>query len=314
MTPRHFVTRSSCPACAETSAGTLMACAFLSGDVGSYLRRHYPTAHAEMERYLAGAEYVLMDCQACGLVYQRDVPGEEFLAAIYSGWLSSDRNKAQRKFHNLGWALGAAEELSQVVVALKQTPPSMRVLDFGMGWGQWATVAAAIGCQSFGTELAIERLEYARSRGVIVLNYADIPAHEFDFINTEQVFEHLSDPRGVLKHLSHGLARGGVLKISVPTARNIRERLRRPNWAAPKGTATTLNAVAPLEHLNCFTRRSLRIMASQAGLVEFHVPVAVQYRYGAIAQAARGDWRALLRPVVRRWTDRENYVFFTKVR
>jgi hypothetical protein len=102
--------------------------------------------------------------------------------------------------------------------------------------------------------------------------------------------------------------------MTMPTVRNIREHLQPLNSAAPKGTATTLNAVDPQERLSCSWRPARRGTVAQAGLVEFHAPVEVQYRYGAITEAAREQCRALWRPVVRCWRNRKNYVVLAKVR
>ena len=48
----------------------------------------------------------------------------------------------------------------------------------------------------------------------------------FDFINTEQVFEHISEPLETLKELKTLLKPGGIIKISVPTADDINRRLK----------------------------------------------------------------------------------------
>ena len=44
------------------------------------------------------------------------------------------------------------------------------------------------------------------------------------------------------------------------------------DWEATKGTADSLNIVAPLEHVNCYTTQSLVIMAKQAGLDWVYIP------------------------------------------
>jgi hypothetical protein len=80
-----------------------------------------------------------MECKTCGPVQQRDAPGEELLAALYSTWLLQYRSNTKRKFEKLSWALGTAKEVANGVAAIKRTPSFMRVRNFCIGWGR-ATV------------------------------------------------------------------------------------------------------------------------------------------------------------------------------
>lgn len=75
-----------------------------------------------------------------------------------------------------------------------------------------------------------------------------------------------------MRYLKQGLRPKGLLKISVPTAHNIKRRLARMDWKAPKGTRLSLNLVAPPEHINFFRRKSLLLMAEAAGMEEVTIP------------------------------------------
>ena len=118
----------------------------------------------------------------------------------------------------------------------------------------------------YGTELSQARIEYAKASGIKVITWEDIPNYRFDFINTEQVFEHLSEPMETLVHLKRALKPGGMIKISVPNGWDIKRRLRIADWIAPKGFRNSLNPVAPLEHINCFNHEVIVKMASRIGL------------------------------------------------
>lgn len=135
-----------------------------------------------------------------------------------------------------------------------------------------------MGVKSFGSELSASRIRNAERCGVDIVTWNDIPNCSFDFINTEQVFEHLGSPLEVLRHLKRGLSERGVIKISVPDRVGLRAKLRRMDWSAKKGSIYSLNKVAPLEHLNCFTRRSLFEMADLAGM-SVVAPPLVPFRF-----------------------------------
>lgn len=179
-----------------------------------------------------------------------------------------------------------------------------------MGWGKWALMVKAFGCESYGTELSEERIKYATSNGIKVLAWDEIPKHSFDFINTEQVFEHISNPLDTFIYLKDALKSNGILKISVPTANDIKKRLKIMDWKAPKGTRNSLNPVAPLEHINYFRRNSLIKMANLAGMEEVVIPMRTQYLYTSNWRGAKRIAKNILLPIYRNVLKRQNYLFF----
>jgi hypothetical protein len=68
------------------------------------------------------------------------------------------------------------------------------------------------------------------------------------------------------------LRKGGVLRICVPDGNGNKAVLSKMDWEAAKGTTDSLNIVAPLEHINCYTTKSIVIMAKEAGLDWVYIP------------------------------------------
>lgn len=177
-----------------------------------------------------------------------------------------------------------------------------------MGWSKWLFMARAFGCKPYGTELSEERVSHAISNGIHVVDWNEIPEFSFDFINTEQVFEHLAQPLETLMHLKSALKPGGVVKISVPYTGDIDFRLKTMNWTAKKGSRESLNAVAPLEHINCFRRNSIIKMGKKVGLREIQFSIRNQYKYLNGWSFNKKFIIKLLRPVMRNVLKKENYV------
>ena len=75
-----------------------------------------------------------------------------------------------------------------------------------------------------------------------------------------------SYPKSIIEKLSKSLKKGGILRICVPDGNSIHEKLKVMDWASPKGHKNSLNVVAPLEHINCFTTNSLIDLAINSGL------------------------------------------------
>jgi SAM-dependent methyltransferase len=99
-----------------------------------------------------------------------------------------------------------------------------------------------------------------------VITWDDIPKYRFDFINTEQVFEHIPEPLETLRHLIKSLETNGIIKISVPTANDVDRRLKIMDWEAPIDSRNSLDPVTPLEHINYFKRSSIRIRYKSHGI------------------------------------------------
>ena len=263
-----FDRRDSCPACGGTSGRPLLDLAFDRPPISTYLADFY--AGRVSPDQLDDGRFVVVDCPACGLLYQRDVPGPELLGYVYDDAVPIDPADG-RAARGLTERRQYAFQVEEMLKYFGRHPAEIAVLDYGMGWGNWLQMAQAYGCRASGAELSTVRAE-AAAPGVEVVAPGEIPAEQFDFVNTEQVFEHLTEPATTGARLAAALRPGGILRISVPNGASVRELLNAPDFSAPKGTAKSLNAIAPLEHVNCFTHDALVHFASTLGLELMHYP------------------------------------------
>ncbi|HYJ82992.1 MAG TPA: methyltransferase domain-containing protein [Allosphingosinicella sp.] len=261
-----FEARDSCPACGS-AAETVYSTPFSEGPIGDFVRDYYHVDPAVLRE----APYELDRCRRCGLVYQHYVGGPELLGTLYSSWLE-DPEDPERDIATYRDEIRAipesrdAHELMAAASYLGRPLAGLRTLDYGMGWVLWGRIAAQLGCDSFGSDLAQPRMDFAARHGVRTVTDSEIPGHRFDFINTEQVFEHVPQPLQLLELLAAALAPGGVIKISVPSGERIDRLLEILKEGRFKGDRDTIMPVQPLEHLNCFRRSSIRTMAGLTGL------------------------------------------------
>lgn len=241
---------------------------------------------------LVGGVYSLQECHSCGLVFQRDIPDATLSQMLYEQWIDPQKvyNQCER-VRSVNSCASLARQVESIIRHFGAKPVDLKVLDLGMGWGRWCMFANAYGCETYGLEVSPARIAHARARGVRVLDYGELAQHEFNMINAEQVLEHLPAPLDTLNTLRACLRPGGLLWISVPDGSNIREAIQTWDWDAPKHTARSLNPIAPLEHLNCFSNRSLLTMTEKSGFR----PVSI----ASVKRAApvRGQlWRRWFRP------------------
>lgn len=314
MSNRWFERRKECPACTSGGFKTKYQTRYDEPPIKDYLVEFYSPQGAVEFEYLSEATYALCECDVCGLIFQRDIPNEVLMEKLYGHWI--DPQKAlirHQKQDDIGYHSQNAQEIMQIISYFRKAPSSLCFFDFGMGWGEWALMAKAFGCESYGTDLSLDRREHAQSNGIKVIMWDEIPQHRFDFMNTEQVFEHIPDPLRTLLHLKTALKTDGILKISVPAGNDMKRRLRVMDWKAPIRSKNALNSVAPLEHINCFSRTSLLQMASKAQMEEVFMPLMVQYRHVTNWSGPKRIAKNILLPIYRNLLKKQNYIFLRSI-
>ncbi len=260
-----FQHRSSCPLCAAGGTGVLFSTPYSGPDLTGFLASYYQS-RLPLDT-VQGIDYVLNRCHRCRFVWQPNCLDPVAAQRLYSEWISPADSLAAKNRAGVAVYSGYARQLEALPGRLGKPAHEIRVLDFGMGWGRWCQMALALGFDACGIEASPERVRHARERGIPA--FADVPSlgeQRFDFINAEQVFEHLDDPLGVLRQLAGLLGPGGLVRISVPNATPDLKRARRGGWRPAK------NALQPLEHINCFTNSTLKFLGRQAGLVAARQP------------------------------------------
>lgn len=303
-----LVEREICPACESRVYSTLFRAGFDDSRIRTFIVRKFRNPDRIVE-LLSGGCYELCKCASCTLIFQRYILSDEYTSKLYDEWLIDDDAEHELSKEKLPARQLAyfANEVLTIGRLLKRPHHEVKVLDFGLGRGWWCRMAQAFGFDAYGTDLAMRLVEEARSKGINAIGVQDLRERHFDFINTEQVFEHLARPLEVLRQLRGALGNAGVIKISVPEGRGLEKRIPLMDWSAPRWDRRYLLAATPLIHVNTFTQRSISAMARRAGLNALEVPIRYQYSL-CDTSSLRTIGRSLLRPLYRR-TKGSNYVF-----
>lgn len=192
------------------------------------------------------------DCAGCGTIAYRDVPGEEALAEIYAqGWEVDD------SFFTGVTAAKLSKSLLRGLVGHDR--PLGKVLDFGAGKGAFAEVLA----RQDGNEVAA--LEpYGPKMGIAGVSWfddqAEAAAHgPFDAIFMIEVIEHLRDPAAAMRQVAEMLTPTGRIYLSTPNSMGLSPRRQGANWISARNPT----------HINLFSKKSLSICTTRAGLSAF---------------------------------------------
>lgn len=328
-----FKTRSNCPACGCDKFNIIYRSPYDSPPLSDYINKHFNQEGKVNWSFLYGVEYALSECVFCELIFQSEIPEDYLLNEIYDHWLApKDVPNTENLDDFYQWfrkAWGAnfeqahlhpkysrdSHELMMVSKLLNIDIDKLKVLDYGSGWGTWARVANEMGCQAYGYELSQKASTFTKQFGIQMLDWDDIPQHKFDFINTEQVFEHLAEPSLVLDHLSRALKPGGLLKISVPTLRGVGRKINNLTLKIVHSNKDSMFPVEPLVHINCFNMKAIRVMSKNAGLNVVNIPLfkfyAFLFNFGIDWLSFRQVFKSLIRPLYRRINHKNIYVFLS---
>lgn len=291
--PVGFHQRDCCPLCESTSNKILCEIPYQDQRLATFLEQFYQ-GRLPLEQ-LASANYRVVACTNCDFIYQDPVLNEDGMQELYRNWIDnalSLQKKQTAKSNLYRQYAGQIRTLSRII---DKRPDRARVLDFGMGWGYWSRMAQAHGLNVVGYELSAQRIEHARKMGVAVVDdLADIE-DDFDCIYANQVFEHLSNPVQTLQALCQCLKPTGLVYIRVPDGHDVARYLARKGWTPD------LDAIHPLEHINCFTRKSLLDLGARAGLRSLSPPLRLNWD---------GLWGGIRREIADRWFT--THVFFSR--
>jgi SAM-dependent methyltransferase len=270
MVSKNFVYRDVCPLCnSNQELKEIFSYLYTNDGLFKFIKERYPKIRTE---HLYELPFTLMHCTDCDLFFQRYIPSDDF----YWNYLYQDENVTKipkRQNSNPLYYVGKAREVEKISVFLKKLPSTVDVLEFGSGFGHWLLLAKAYGHNAFGIEIKKERVEYSRASGLSVYyDLSELPVgQQFDFIFSEAVFEHVSDPVPYVKELSDLLKPGGVMVLSIPYG--LSEKANKKSIREYEGDDHIPKVVDPLEHVNVFTNKSIRKLGLVAGLE----PISIMY-------------------------------------
>lgn len=198
-------------------------------------------------------------CTTCGLIYNDPMPTEAELTELYQAMA---RDVSDRPAPSTGRIMPIERDQAAFVSRRLGHAPAPRVLDIGCSMGGFLAALAEGGARTVGIEPSPHDAAVARERfGVDVrsgfFEDVDFGAERFDLISMRFVFEHVREPRALLRRARSLLADGGLIFIDVP------------NLAMP---FVGLDDFFSYGHLQTFTSGTLAYLCALEGLT----PIAIE--------------------------------------
>ncbi|MGL4944089.1 MAG: methyltransferase domain-containing protein [Thermoguttaceae bacterium] len=241
-----------------------------------------PICHSEKTKFLfEGYDYYCgypetAFVYACKECEHHFVAGEltiEQLTDLYTNYYQrskfnpDDYKPYQEKSGFLAWLDG------EEGLAYRHVPKNVRVLDIGCGQCETLGYHKNRGCEVYGVEvdesvkLVADRYGFHFENGLFDPNKYE--PNFFDYVTMDQVFEHLVDPLQTLKEINTVLKPNGKLVISCPNPRAMGRYIFGKLWGGWH---------LPY-HRHFYSRKSVGILARQAGFVVEQMRCATESKY-----------------------------------
>lgn len=198
----------------------------------------------------------VIDCQVCGFRHIDPLFTNEQLRKFYeTEFYQSERpDYFERMEADREWWMLRYHHYYEL---LEAHAPGRRILDIGSGPGYFLDAGRERGWQVLGFEPSRAAADYARGRGLSVVNdfFSSAKAKKhgvFDVISMSMVLEHVRDPIQLIEEARSLLVPGGLLFVASPNDFNPLQMVLwkkmgfQPWWVNPK------------HHLNYFDTRSAR--------------------------------------------------------
>jgi SAM-dependent methyltransferase len=244
-------------------------------------------------RYLASKNTYTIDfCSQCHHAYVSDSISSEDLSLHYraSNKYAATSFAADLKLQSFAGSRSDAYRYLQIIqsASVESLP---RFLEVGAGWGYAAERAAQMGWDADVIEYSTDCVESLRTRlpsKSIVFQgsfeeYSSLSNSKYDAILMSQVLEHALSPLLWLETAHRLLKPGGVLLVAVPLYQGFYRFLGMND-----------PFISPPEHLNFFTRHSLRFASSQCGFEHLKSSGYSRIPYSNIHKRCRSSILAIM--------------------
>lgn len=276
----YFISRSHCPVCGSKDVISAYKRPFRSGKIAEYLSWFYGEGK-DFSWIPENTSFEVLLCDKCELVFQKNVLSEAGTRFFYSSVVNPVHIEVRDALKDIPDDVrmvfeAAINEILKYMIQKNNLPIThfnhdacgrlgLKFLDYGSGTASWAKMVKDYGVNSFGYDINKKAEEYALKKGIPFLKRQDF-SPIFDFVNLNQVLEHVTDPKAVIRDAKNLLKEEGIVRITVPSGERILDKLQAENWITDPTSSDSLNAIAPLEHINAFSGKSFLSMLEEFGL------------------------------------------------
>lgn len=252
-----LIKRIKCPTCNEDSFKELYSLPYNSPKMVFFLENYYKK-DLEIKK-IEKNQYRLVECKNCNLIFQEQIPDKEFSKQLYENIIDKENSFLKKENFEKKWHQKLKYELELIQNLFNKKTQEISILEFGAGWGYWSKYFEKKGFNVSAFEVSETRIKFMKKNNIKILQDLENISEKFDFIYSEETFEHISNPKETLLNLSNFLNNNGYILLRFPS--NFLFKFKINNNYQPKS-----DCAHPLEHINLFKRESFNKMLKNTNL------------------------------------------------
>ncbi|UWZ85291.1 class I SAM-dependent methyltransferase [Occallatibacter riparius] len=180
--------------------------------------------------------FKVMECGECGVYFLNPMPTPDYLSSAYPDNYYAHALKASEAPQGL---IRRVKKILRTVLFNRKTKdPEFsspgRVLDVGSGYGVFLSQMKRDGWEVYGVEPDCEAAARGRQEGLNIfggfIEQAQFPSDYFDYVRSNHSFEHVHNPRELLREMRRVIKPTGYLFIGVPNVRGLAARIFGTYW------------------------------------------------------------------------------------
>ena len=249
--------RNSCPVCEGTKLKKIFSIPYNSKKMISFLETYYKGLVPIYK--LDGFEYKLIECQNCSLIYQEQIPDKKFSQELYENYIDKEDSLLKKSNYEQKYYKKLHYEINLIKGVLKKKNEEISILDYGAGWGFWLKFFKKNNFNVYAYEVSETRINFLKKNDIQLISDITNIDVKFDFIYSEETFEHITNPKETLINLSKILKVGGFIMLRFPSSFLFKYKLN-DNYKP------TTDCAHPLEHINLLKRKSFKKMIIDSNL------------------------------------------------
>ena len=208
---------------------------------------------------LHGKYYKLLECKNCGLIFQNQIPDKKFSQELYEKYIDKDDSLKKKDDYERKYYKKLFYEMNLIKNIFKKKSDEISILDFGAGWGFWLNYLKKNNFDVYAFEVSVTRINFLKKNKIKIISDISNIEKKFDFIYSEETFEHISNPKETLINLSKILKEDGFIMLRFPSSFLFKFKLNRKYKPSN-------DCAHPLEHINLLKKKCFKEMIKDSNL------------------------------------------------
>ena len=138
-----FRTRRKCNVCDSNILSTLYSKEFTDIPIWSFLDKYYKGRIKKQD--LDGYKYEIKKCNQCAFIFQSNILSNEGLQELWGNWITDNDSLQKHITRPYPVSKYLQKNVKLMGKQFNKLPKDVNVLDYGMGWGNWALLSKKSG-------------------------------------------------------------------------------------------------------------------------------------------------------------------------